>query len=196
MANQAWQITAPGALTLKDLGPIPKPQAKQVLVRLHAASLNYRDRLVVDHSTSYPIIAKRDLIPGSDGAGVVQEAGPDSIWKKRDRVVIHPNQWKSGPDPRGFALDKVFGGGETDGTFRRWAVVDDESLFKAPDALSLEEAATIHTAGVTAFRALVYGGVKLEPGVTVLTQGTGGVSCYAIMVSYTPALRFFSFSFF
>jgi NADPH:quinone reductase-like Zn-dependent oxidoreductase len=76
MANQAWQIPSPGKLAIGDLGPIPKPQANQVLVRVHAASLNYRDRLVVDHNPSYPTKAKKNLIPGSDGAGIVEAVGP------------------------------------------------------------------------------------------------------------------------
>lgn len=185
MANQAWQITTAGSIALRDLGPLPKPSTKQVLVRIHAVSLNYRDKVVIDRSPSYPVVAKENLIPGSDGAGVVEEPGPNSIWRKGDRVIFQPNQWTSGYDERDFKIDKVLGGGEVDGTFRRWIVVDDKNLFGAPDALSFDEACTLHTAGVTAFRSLFYGGVKLQPGVTVLTQGTGGVSCYAIMVSCT-----------
>ena len=182
MANEAWQIKSPGKLALSDLGPIPKPQANQVLVRVHAASLNYRDRLVVDISDSYPTKAKKNLVPGSDGAGIVEAVGPSSIWKKGDKVVMHPNDWK-GYDPRKLDMYNILGGGEVDGTFRRWMVVDDDRIFKAPDVLSSEEAATMFTAGVTAFRALFHGGVKLGPGVKVLTQGMGGVSCYAIMVN-------------
>ena len=59
---------------------------------------------------------------------------------------------------------------------------DDAMLVRVPDYLSMEEAATAFVAGVTAFRALFHGPMKLEPGMTVLTQGTGGVSCYAIQV--------------
>jgi NADPH:quinone reductase-like Zn-dependent oxidoreductase len=189
MANQAWQITTAGSIALKDLGPVPKPGTKQVLVRIHAVSLNYRDRVVIDRSPSYPVVAKENLIPGSDGAGTVEVAGPDSVWKKGDRVIIQPNQWTSGYDERDFEIDKVLGGGDIDGTFRRWIVLNDSCLFKAPDALTFEEACTVHTAGVTAFRSLFYGGVELQPGTTVLTQGTGGVSCYAIMVSGSTTLN-------
>ena len=183
MANQAWQITTAGSIALRDLGPVPKPGNKQVLIRIHAVSLNYRDRVVIDRSPSYPVVAKENLIPGSDGAGTVEEAGPNSIWKKGDRVIIQPSEWTSGYDERDFEIDTVLGGGEVDGTFRRWIVSNDSNLFKAPDALTFEEACTVHTAGVTAFRSLFHGGVELQPRTTVLTQGTGGVSCYAIMVS-------------
>lgn len=183
MANQAWQVTSPGTLTLNDLGPIPKPQAKQVLVRIYAVSLNYRDRLVIDHSSNYPTKAKENLIPGSDGAGIVEETGSDSIWKKGDRVIVQPNAWLKGFDGRDFDIITVLGGGEHDGTFRRWMVLDDQRLFRAPDELSLEEACTLHTAGATAYRSIFHGGMKLGPGIAILAQGTGGVSCYAILVS-------------
>ena len=184
MANQAWQITSAGTITLKDLTTlIDKPGPKQVLIRIHAVAFNYRDVLVADHSPNYPIQAKPDLIPCSDGAGIIEEAGHESIWTKGDRVIFHPNSWLSGADPRNFKLNEVSGGGDLDGTLRRWAVWDDARLIKAPAGLSMEEAATIFTAGVTAYAGLFHGPMKLEPGMTVLTQGTGGVSCYGIQVS-------------
>lgn len=185
MANQAWQITEPGTITLNDLGEIPKPGPRQTLVRMHAVSLNYRDKMVVDHDPGYPIKHKPNLVPFSDGAGVVQECGNGSTWKKGDRVVIHPNLWTQGYDQRDYKLHETTGGGEHDGTLRRWMILDDSQLFKAPEGLSMEEASTLVTAGVTAYRALFHGGVELKPGMKVLTQGTGGVSCYAIMVCQT-----------
>lgn len=75
------------------------------------------------------------------------------------------------------------GGGAADGTLRRYVVWDDDRIVKAPDNLSIEEVATLYTAGVTAWNSLFHGKIKLEPGMTVLTQGTGGVSCFAIQVS-------------
>ncbi|KAK0261752.1 hypothetical protein LTR91_011309 [Friedmanniomyces endolithicus] len=181
MANQAWQITSAGTITLKDLTtPVGKPGPKQVLIRIHAVAFNYRDVLIADHSPNYPIQAKPDLIPCSDGAGIVEEAGSESVWTKGDRVMFLPNSWLSGADPRNFKLNEVLGGGDLDGTLRRWVVWDDDRLIKAPAGLSMEEAATIFTAGVTAWAGLFHGPMKLEPGMTVLTQGTGGVSCYGI----------------
>lgn len=101
MSNQAWHITSPGVLSLQDLGPsLLKPGKKQVLIRIHAAAYNYKDKLVVDHSPHYPFKAKVDLVPCLDGAGVVEEAGPCSVWKKGDRVLIHPTSWLNGSDPR------------------------------------------------------------------------------------------------
>ena len=153
-----------------------------MLVEIHAFALNYRDKLVIDHNAGYPLQAKPDLIPGSDGAGIVEDVGSGSVWKKGDRVVIHPNTWITGTDGRDFVFDKTMGGGNVDGTFRRFMVTSDDMLFRAPAELSFEEACTLYTAGVTAYRALFYGGARVQPGMTVLTQGTGGVSCYAIMV--------------
>ncbi|KXT09365.1 hypothetical protein AC579_3827 [Pseudocercospora musae] len=182
MTNQAWKITAAGQVTLVDLEE-PKPGPKQALVRLQAVSLNYRDILVMNHDPSYPAMAKQDLIPCSDGAGIVEEAGPHSEWKAGDRVIIQPNTWVTGFDPRDFDMFKTMGGGGIDGTLRRYLVWDDDRLIKAPDDLSIEEASTLYTAGATAWNALMHGLFKLEPGMSVLTQGTGGVSCYAIQIA-------------
>jgi NADPH:quinone reductase-like Zn-dependent oxidoreductase len=188
MANQAWQITSPGQLTLTDLGAtLPKPGPKQTLIRIHAVSLNYRDKLVVEHSQDYPIIAEPNLVPASDGAGVVEEAGLGSHWNKGDRIIVQPNAW-TGTDERDYELANTMGGGRVEGTLRRFKIVDDTRLIKAPDGLSFEEASTIYTAGATAYRALFYNSARpLKPGMTVLTQGTGGVSCYAIMVTLCQA---------
>lgn len=189
MSNQAWQIASPGKLVLNDLGPLPTPGPKEILVRIHAISLNYRDILVADHDPAYPLKAKENLIPGSDAAGIVEVAGPESNWAKGDRVVLHPNDWQSG-DPRNYIFHQTLGGASQDGTFRRYILVSGERVFKAPDSMTLQEAATIFTAGVTAWRVLNYGEPKLlGPESTILTQGTGGVSCYAIQVSWADCRR-------
>ena len=179
--NQAWQITAPGKLALVDL-PVPKPAKNQVLVRIQAVALNYRDIMVVNHDPNYIVKAKPNLVPCCDGAGIVESTGPDSTWKTGDRVFFHPNNWQTGSDPRGFDILQTLGGGSYDGTLQKWVVVNDDRLIKAPDGLSIEEASTIFTAGVTAWTALQKGLIGLRPGMTVLTQGTGGLSCYAIQV--------------
>lgn len=186
MAHQSWQITSAGKLHLATHSTSrPDPGPSQALIRLHAISLNYRDILVRDHHPSYPVLAKPNLIPCSDGAGIVAAVGENSRWQKGDRVVIHPNHWFHGTNNREFDITDVMGGGEVDGTLRRWMVVEDEQLVMAPEGLSLEEASTLFTAGTTAFRSIAYGGVSVGVGKSVLTQGTGGVSCFAIMVSWS-----------
>lgn len=181
MANQAWQITAPGQLSLVDL-PMPSPGTQEVLVRMKAVALNYRDVLVVNHNPKYPATTVPNLIPCCDGAGVVEKAGPGSAWKKGDKVFIHPNSWLDGPDVRSFDASKTLGSGNVDGTLRRHAVWRENQLIAAPAGHSLAETSTLYTAGVTAWYTLMHSYLKLEPGMTVVTQGTGGVSCWAIMV--------------
>lgn len=188
MANQAWQISSPSVLTLNTLSsPIPKAGPNQALIRVHAVSLNYREILILDHNPSYPGNHKKDLIPSADGAGVVEEAGEGSSWKKGDRVVLFPNNWLDG-SVRNFDFLTLFGCGAVDGTLRRWVVLDDAYIVKAPDNLSLVEASTLFTAGLTSFRALFEGLVKIEAGTTVLTQGTGGVSAFGIQASISRAI--------
>ena len=189
MANQAWQIASPGILSLNDLETHPKPGPKETLVRIHAVAFNYRDVLVVDHNPAYPLQSAPNLIPGSDGAGVIEKTGAESKWKKGDKVIIHPNTWTTGTDNRDYKFDATLGGGNVDGTLRRWMLVSDEALIRAPNGLSMEEASTLYTAGVTAYRSLFYGGARIKPGMTVLTQGTGGVSCYGIMVGSAPEVQ-------
>lgn len=181
-ANEVWQVSSSGTLTLAALGPLQTPGPRETLVRIAAFSLNYRDKLVIDHNPAYPTTAAPNLIPGSDGAGTVESAGLDSIWKKGDRVIVHPNTWLRGNDEGDWEMDTTMGNAAADGTFRRWMVLRDEQLVRAPERMSLEEAATIFTAGATAYRALFHNYEPLKPGMTVLTQGTGGVSCYGIMV--------------
>jgi NADPH:quinone reductase-like Zn-dependent oxidoreductase len=191
MSNQAWQIASPGHLVLTtSSNPPPTPAPNEILIRMHAMSLNYRDILVTDHSPSYPLPSKPNLIPGSDGAGVIELAGSQSHWKAGDRVILHPNTWLSG-SPRNYVFEQTLGGAERDGTLQRFMCVDESYVVNAPGGMSLVEASTLFTAGVTAWNALCYGneegnGVGFLEGKTVLTQGTGGVSCYAIQVSFLP----------
>lgn len=182
MTNQAWQITAPGHLSLTDT-PAPTPSHKQALVRIQSISLNYRDILVTNHSPNYIVPAKPNLIPCCDGSGTIQSAGPNSIWQPGDRVFFHPNTWHTGSDPRDFDIFKTLGGGDVDGTLQKFILADDDRLIRAPEGLAMEEVSTIYTAGVTAWNALRCGLVRVEGGMTVLTMGTGGVSCYAMQVS-------------
>ncbi|GAB7353670.1 hypothetical protein MBLNU459_g4076t1 [Dothideomycetes sp. NU459] len=183
MANKVWHVSDKHVIELADPSvPIPQPAQHQALVRIHAVALNFRDLLVSERSPAYPVVAKPDLIPCSDGAGVVEVAGSSSKWKKGDRVVLCANTWENG-DQRNFNLTEVLGGGDVDGTLRRWAVLDDNHLVRAPKNLSMVEASTMYTAGVTACRALFFGPVVTDADTTILTQGTGGVSCYAIQLN-------------
>lgn len=80
---RAWTIpstaTAASDIVLKSL-PVPQPGPKQVLIRIQAAALNYRDILVASRSPYMPGVVKEDLVPGSDGAGVIVGVGDGSAW--------------------------------------------------------------------------------------------------------------------
>jgi len=199
--NQAWQIASPGTLTLTPTTsntPPPTPGPHEILIRIHAFALNYRDILVTDHSPSYPLVAKPSLTPGSDGAGTIATTGHAvTAWKPGDAVVLFPHTWLRG-SARNYVFEQTLGGGDRDGTFQRFVLVGEEYAVRAPAGMGLGEAATLFTAGVTAWNALWYGcggpggeeEGRVGRGKVVLTQGTGGVSCYAIQVGFDVLFSF------
>jgi NADPH:quinone reductase-like Zn-dependent oxidoreductase len=164
----------------------PRPGPSEVLVRLTAASLNYRDYMVV--KGTYNPKQKRPMVPLSDGAGVVEETGPGvTRFKKGDRVAACFMQtWIDGPVNREKALSAL--GGAIDGVLREFAVFSEQGLVSVPAALADEEAAALPCAGVTAWHALFEGTARL-PGETILLQGTGGVSIFALQFAKAAGLR-------
>ncbi len=179
-----------GKLELRDL-PAPSPAAGQVLVRIRAASLNYRDLLMV--KGGYGSLAKPPFVPVSDGAGEVSEVGPGvTRVKPGDRVVMSFFQkWLAGPaqrlDPQAVP-DKAPLGGPHDGTLREFGVFDEQGVSVIPDHLSYEEAACLPCAGLTAWSAVV-AQATTEPGDVVVTQGTGGVSVFALQFAKLRGCR-------
>ncbi|HEU4618461.1 MAG TPA: NAD(P)-dependent alcohol dehydrogenase, partial [Gammaproteobacteria bacterium] len=158
--------------------PKPTPGAGQVLVRVRAASLNFRDIAVVRGKyMGGPV--QRDLVPLSDGAGEVEAVG-DAVadFKPGDRVVATFTQ---GSPPAAL-------GSPLDGTLTEYAVFPADGLVRIPAHLSFEQAATLPCAGVTAWNALMHGRV-LRPGETVLTLGTGGVSILALQLAKIAGAR-------
>jgi len=176
-------VVQKGAESLEGLRavelPEPRAGAGQILVRMRAASLNYRDQLVVTgHYFGGPV--PRDTIPLSDGAGEVIEAGPGvTRFKKGDRVTGTFFQgWIEGPPPGPL----VALGSPADGVLAQYVVMDQNDAVAIPASLSYEEAATLTCAGVTAWNSLVRtGGVR--PGQSVLVMGTGGVSMFALQIA-------------
>lgn len=155
--------------------PSRPPDWGEVRVRVHASSLNFHDYAVVSGLTA----PSADRIPLSDGAGVVLEVGPGVTGLEAgDHVVstFFPG-WPDGrPTVGGF--DTVPGDG-IDGFARTEVTMPVAAFTRAPHRYSHAEAATLTTAGVTAWRALFTEG-NLRPGETVLVQGTGGVSIFAL----------------
>jgi NADPH:quinone reductase-like Zn-dependent oxidoreductase len=172
-----WQISSFGIDSLEFTErPDPEPGPGQVVVRVHAISFNYRDLLMVKGIYNPKLRLPR--IPCSDGAGEVVALGPGvSTWRGGDRVAgIFMQNWLDGPP----APQKVKGalGGDIDGMLAEYVVLSENGLVQIPDHMSYQEAATLPCAAVTAWNALSAG--ELKPGGTVLIQGTGGVSIFAL----------------
>ena len=164
-------------LALRDM-PEPKPGPGQVLVRMRAASLNFRDLLTLDGK--YGSMQKReDLILLSDGAGEIVEVGAGvKEWKAGDRVVgcFFPH-WHDG-QPQEFLLRDA-PGGLADGVACEYRVFERDAILAIPPQLSFVEAATLPCAALTAWSA-VRVAHQTGPEHVVLTQGTGGVSLFAL----------------
>jgi len=155
----------------------PLPAAGEVLVRFHAASINYRDLMIIEGT--YNPRLQLPLVPFSDGAGEVVEVGEDvTRWKIGDRVCpIFMQGWIDGE--LDYAKSKTTLGGDLDGCLREYGAFSENALVLVPDHLSFEEAACFPCAAVTAWNALMVSG-GLKAGETVLVQGTGGVSLFAL----------------
>jgi NADPH:quinone reductase-like Zn-dependent oxidoreductase len=184
-AYRIHEFRGPESLRREDL-PDPKPGPGQVLVRIRATSLNYRDLLIVKglYSRHLPL----PLIPLSDGAGEVAENGPGvTRFKPGDRVAgIFMQKWIEGGPTEAKAKSAL--GGAIDGVLAERVVLDQEGLVRIPDHLSYEEAATLPCAAVTAWHGLVVSGM-VRAGETVLVQGTGGVSIFALQFARVSGAR-------
>ena len=175
---KAYEIRAWGLENLKPIErPDPKPGPREVLVRIEATSLNYRDLLMAEGN--YNPRMKLPVIPLSDGAGEVIEtgAGVERV-KVGDRVcALFAGGWISG-DPDKTSLRSTLGG-PLDGMLAELAVFSEENVVKIPEHLTYAEAATLPCAALTAWSALVTLG-RIVPGDTILVLGTGGVSIFAL----------------
>ncbi|PTW62435.1 NADPH:quinone reductase-like Zn-dependent oxidoreductase [Breoghania corrubedonensis] len=165
----------------------PKPGPGQVLVRVVAVSLNYRDHLFV--SGKYDPRAALPAVPASDCAGIVEETGKGvSRFRQGDRVInLFMEDWPSGPARREF-LEGSRGAGGKPGVLSEYVVFDAAALLPVPAQLSLKEAACLPCAGLTAWCALFAGGA-MKPGATVVIQGTGGVALFALQFARMAGAR-------
>ncbi|KAL2172248.1 hypothetical protein VTG60DRAFT_6626 [Thermothelomyces hinnuleus] len=178
--QKQWIIQSTGKgldeLAYQD-APVPQLGETDVLVKLRGASLNYRDLLIPKGQYVFPL--NLPIVACSDGAGEVVAVGPRvTKWKPGDRVVTLFNQGhQSGPINE--AATKTGLGGCIDGTLRQYGAFDQDGLVRMPANLDFVEAATLTCAALTSWNAL-YGLRRLQKGETVLVQGTGGVSLFAL----------------
>ncbi len=184
---QQWQITSFGIDNLAFLEkPSLHPGQDQVLIRVHAVSLNYRDLMTIGGKYNPRLAMPR--VPCSDGAGEVLSVGPGvTRWAAGDRVAgIFMQNWLEGPPEP--AKTKGALGGDIDGMLATEVVLHQDGLVRIPTHLSYHEAATLPCAGVTAWNAL-FSAATLQPGDAVLIQGTGGVSIFALQFAKLAGAR-------
>jgi NADPH:quinone reductase-like Zn-dependent oxidoreductase len=186
---KAYEIADPkgiDSLKLVDR-PTPKPKPNEVLMRVRATSLNYRDLVTVKGGAVTRGI-RLPLVPLSDGAGDVVEAGAEvTRFKAGDRVVASFFQnWIAGSAHPSIFRSAL--GGAIDGTLAEYVALNEEGLVRIPDYMSFEEASTLPCAALTSWNALVTMG-RIKSGETVLALGTGGVSIFALQFARIHGAR-------
>jgi NADPH:quinone reductase-like Zn-dependent oxidoreductase len=179
---RAYQVRQFGLEHLEQVElPMLQIAPGTVLIRVRAVSLNYRDLMVVKGFYNPKMMLPR--IPCSDGAGEIVAIG-DGVNRVGvgDRVCgIFMQRWLDGPPTA--ERSKAALGGDVDGMLAEYALLAQDGVVRFPEHLSYEEAATLPCAGVTAWNALHHAGEPANPvlpGETVVIQGTGGVSLFAL----------------
>jgi NADPH:quinone reductase-like Zn-dependent oxidoreductase len=178
---RAYRLQATGIEGLAEVElPAPKPGPRQVLVKVAACSLNFRDLAIA--LGTYRMPTKPNLVPLSDGAGEVVEVGAGvTRVKLGDRVAgCFFQRWFGGP-PAADTHVSALGGG-LDGMLAQYVVLEQDGAVALPAHLSFEEGATLPCAAVTAWHALAEH-ARIVAGQTVLVQGTGGVSIFALQLA-------------
>ncbi len=185
---QAWLLKDFGLNNLQ-LGevPTPVPLPGELLVKVGAVSLNFRDKAIVDGFYE-PHLVPKNLIPVSDAAGTVVAVGEGvTRFKVGERVNSHLySRWidgEPGPDEPAYCFGMPLPGG-----LAECMIIHEDSAVRAPEGLTDEEASTLPIAALTAWYALMDVG-NLQPGQTVLVQGTGGVSIFAAQIAAAHGAR-------
>ena len=185
---KAYELQGPGRVDAMMLveKPVPAPGPGQVLVKLKAVTINYRDLLTV--KGGYGSRQKFPLVPLSDGAGVVESVGAGvTSFKVGDRVTGSFFEGWLGGEPSEEKMRSNLGGA-LDGVLCEYRVWPAAALVRTPDHLGDAEAASLPCAGLTAWSAVIKLG-NIRSGQTVLTQGTGGVSIFALQFAKMSGAR-------
>jgi NADPH:quinone reductase-like Zn-dependent oxidoreductase len=177
------EFGSPIGICRDEVSDPPAPGAHEIVVRLEASSLNYRDTyLLRNYSPERTLGARPDMVPLSDGAGEVVATGV-----KVTRVVVGTKvaktffpRWIAGPYRSAYFSESE--GRPIDGMLSEYVVLDEDAVVSIPAGLSALEAATLPVAALTAWTALVEP-YSLRPGETVLTLGGGGVSVFAVQLA-------------
>jgi NADPH:quinone reductase-like Zn-dependent oxidoreductase len=183
-AYQLEELGRPDGIVLRTR-PDPQPGARDIVVRLHASSINRRDLMIL--AKTYPLPSKPNIVPLSDGAGEVVAIGSAvSRFKIGDRVTgSYFPKWRTGRLPAdGF--DQL--GCTVDGMASELAMLDEQWAVPLASHLTWEEGACLSCAAVTAWNSL-FGGTPLRPGQTVLTLGTGDVSLFTVLFARLMGAR-------
>lgn len=161
---------------------LPEPGPRQVRIRVHAAALNYRDKLVVQDGGELWRLSDRDLVPVADGAGEIDKVGPGvDDWTVGDRVVtLYFKDRVQGPPHPGMGMG--LGSRDEDGMLAEYVVLPADRISRSPETLSHVEASTLPCAGLTAWSAL-QGDRPISAGSKVLVLGTGGVALFALVLA-------------
>lgn len=170
----------------------PAPASHEVLVKVHAVSLNYRDAMITNGD--YPLPVNEHIFPASDGAGeIVAISSAVTDWKVGDRVCasFFP-QWQDGAIAPAKLASSL--GGTVNGMLAEYVTLPQNAVVRIPAHLSYEEAATLPCAPLTAWNALMESGAHMTPGQSLLIQGTGGVSIAAAQFALASGLRVIALS--
>jgi len=185
---RTWQLTATGIdhLQLVDR-PTPEPGEHDVIVRVRAASINYRDWMIA--SGTYRLPSRYPVVPLSDGAGDIVAVGRKvTNWRVGDRVTTSFfTDWIAGAQTAAGAATAL--GGAIDGVLAEAVVLPAHGVIRTPAHLSDVEAATLPCAAVTAWHALFEGQDPVRPGHSVVLEGTGGVSVFGLQLAKLAGAR-------
>lgn len=191
---RAWLIGSDLGIAALQLveRPDPTPVAGEALIKVRAVSLNYRDLLVVEGHSHWRPTGPR--IPTSDGCGEVIAVG-EGVTRVRvgDRVVgTYAPNWVDGPLD-GAKMTGTLGGTSVDGMLAEYRVLPERALVHLPRHLSFEEGATLPVAALTAWHSIIEQG-QMQLGDALLTQGTGGVSLFAVQFAHLAGARVIALS--